>query len=833
MTNARVRFFLVLCATSLLTMPPLMARGEGGTEGARPLGQPAQGILDPSFNTTLKGGVTAAGVGLRGSGTGSISVSGIPAGATVEQALLYWATIGTNGIYTSPTLAGVPVAGQLLATAADTCWNANNNFVYRADVTSIVTGNGSYNLAGLPSSSPLTDDSQGASLVVIYAEASSPAKTVVVNDGAVVMNTANDSYTDTLIGFTSDDPVTAAQVTYIVGDGQIFTDGPLLFNGTTIADNVFGGTDGSFWDTLTYDVTDQVAPTAPATSATTTINNEGDCLVWAATVFSVTTEEAGDFVVRDGDSFSLRGEPYRFIGVNLRGIAYVYEDPAVRDAEITEQLRSAGKMGAKVARVFIAKNDRLNQQIVDALWNLINISQDADLLSDIRGELGDDGFEFRFLVSLTDFYNDSPFHPGGDGPAFDRTTPSGEVLNYDWFKQDPGGEWLNYKDHYKPLVGELVDEFSDEPAIFAWELGNELQAENAGDILAFAYDMASYIKDNGARQMVTNGLIGVNHASCGQATDGWVDGAGDPVAQPDDCGTRSGTPVNPRDIGTVISEMYGSWNGTPSPIDFGSIHAYNNEQEPDPNKNPYWYNPQQTQLDIGWFLSNGFPYVVGEGGFDGAGSQGNTSCIQGPGFVGYLPDDPNPNDDTFWGDVHIPGTLEYRTRRITQGNKVSYEGAIPATVDEFLDQRSADGYMQWGFMHLTGFNAGDNGQGDRCNGMDELFHSDWTDLYAYYLNRGRSLGITPESLLGEVAAGLEAIIAANPGTPLARELSRVLRNVEQALAALSRQQTRQALMKIDNALADLTQLVASGQLDPALGQPLIDLLTQAAEALGP
>lgn len=59
--------------------------------------------LTPFLRLTLPGGVTAAGVGLRGQGTGNITLDSVPEDATVERAFLYWATFGLDGDFTTPT----------------------------------------------------------------------------------------------------------------------------------------------------------------------------------------------------------------------------------------------------------------------------------------------------------------------------------------------------------------------------------------------------------------------------------------------------------------------------------------------------------------------------------------------------------------------------------------------------------------------------------------------------------------------------------------------------------------------------------------------------------
>jgi hypothetical protein len=251
--------------------------------------------LAPSALFTIAGDVTAAGVGLRGVGTGDITISEIPPGSTVFRAYLYWATLGTANTYTSPTLNGSPVNGNLIGTSGDTCWGTQHNFVYRADVTHLVFGNGIYTIAGLPGNLSLGNDSQGASLVVLHETGGAPFRTVVINDGAVSLNFSITTHTDTISGFDPDSPVSEAHVTYLIGDGQARWDaGNIYFNEEPIAAGVFSGIDGNYWGTHTFDVTGLVSEPV----ATTTINNTDpdnplspDCLLWGATIFSVTSAE--------------------------------------------------------------------------------------------------------------------------------------------------------------------------------------------------------------------------------------------------------------------------------------------------------------------------------------------------------------------------------------------------------------------------------------------------------------------------------------------------------------------------------------------------------------
>src|SRR5688572_23440843 len=116
-----------------------------------PMGARADG--DGSLAMSLRGtyaggGVVSEGVGLAtrtgGPAAGTIAIAGIPSGAQVEKALLYWAVLA--GEDSSVDLNGSSVSGTRVGRSADTCWfdisapsPANDNRTYRADVTPLVS----------------------------------------------------------------------------------------------------------------------------------------------------------------------------------------------------------------------------------------------------------------------------------------------------------------------------------------------------------------------------------------------------------------------------------------------------------------------------------------------------------------------------------------------------------------------------------------------------------------------------------------------------------------------------------------------------------------------
>jgi hypothetical protein len=253
---------------------------------------PQPTTLSTSFQTTLAGDYVAAGVGLRGSTSGNISLRGIPAGATVVNAFLYYSMLdnGEDPSLHTITMNGTNINASLIGSGPDTCWGVSNSFTYRADVASLITGNGTYSLTNVASGGSIL--AEGASLVVIYQLAGAPVKTIIIDDGNISMPYGSSSGSAAFTPFTATGPVSAT-TTFIVGDGQEAQFGiqtPTSFTGdagTINVPNVFNSLDGPLWDTLSVDVSSVISPGKD--SGTANINIAGDCLLWSAQAFSVTT----------------------------------------------------------------------------------------------------------------------------------------------------------------------------------------------------------------------------------------------------------------------------------------------------------------------------------------------------------------------------------------------------------------------------------------------------------------------------------------------------------------------------------------------------------------
>ena len=124
-----------------------------------------QAIIFEDGTLGALGGYAAAGVGLRNTGSGIITIAGIPASDVPVKALLYWNILNPTTPSNTITFDANPVVGTLIGTDGDPCWGQTTTWGYRADVTSLISGNGN----GAHSITlPSVGLREGASLVIIH-----------------------------------------------------------------------------------------------------------------------------------------------------------------------------------------------------------------------------------------------------------------------------------------------------------------------------------------------------------------------------------------------------------------------------------------------------------------------------------------------------------------------------------------------------------------------------------------------------------------------------------------------------------------------------------------
>jgi len=122
----------------------------------------------------------------------------------IVKAFLYVSVSG-NGVPITATLTNPQnvtnsFSMSIIGQGVNVCWNYPATYSYRADVTSIVTGNGTYSLSGIPVVPTPSNDAQGATLFVIYSDPTQNySGSIVMADGAGANNTGVE--TTTITGF--------------------------------------------------------------------------------------------------------------------------------------------------------------------------------------------------------------------------------------------------------------------------------------------------------------------------------------------------------------------------------------------------------------------------------------------------------------------------------------------------------------------------------------------------------------------------------------------------------------------------------------------------------
>jgi hypothetical protein len=204
---------------------------------------------------------TSAGVGgVSATGSGTIDLTGVT--GTVTKAYLYWHGIdepeaGGDGVYDNEaiTFAGNPVTGTAIGDSTTNCWpdvhGTGSSRAFRADVTSFVTGNGSFTVAGL--SAKTGHSGNGASLIVLFDDGD-PS-----NDRDLVFFEGNDS--NVALGFPGESDGWQASLAGInyssgavnvqlhVADGQSLVDNTVSFS--TGSGTVDVPDTASIWDSTT------------------------------------------------------------------------------------------------------------------------------------------------------------------------------------------------------------------------------------------------------------------------------------------------------------------------------------------------------------------------------------------------------------------------------------------------------------------------------------------------------------------------------------------------------------------------------------------------------
>lgn len=252
--------------------------------------------------------------------TRAAALSGIPAGATVLAAYLYWGGSGSS-VDTSVTLNGGAVTASRTFTAS---YNNDGTllpyFGAFADVTSRVSGNGTFTFGGLTVNTgephcSVSGVASGWSLVVVYGAANERLRAINVFDGLQYFR--GSSLTLNPDGFRIPPTNYDGRMAVVTLEGDPGNSDALngvsealRFNGTTLDDGInvagsvptvqpFDGTVNSLgiqtsysFDVDTFDVTSLLSP--GQTSATTVYSTGGDLVLLLAQIVSATSEPTVD-----------------------------------------------------------------------------------------------------------------------------------------------------------------------------------------------------------------------------------------------------------------------------------------------------------------------------------------------------------------------------------------------------------------------------------------------------------------------------------------------------------------------------------------------------------
>ena len=242
----------------------------------------------------------------------SITISGIPAGATVVGAYLYWA--GSGSPDNTVTFAGRSTSGAGYTGTYLSGLTLFRFFGARADVTARITGNGTFTLSGLSvtsSGSYCSSEAvvKGWSLLVVYRHASQPIRRITVFDGLHVIRNASASLTPG--GFMAA-PAQDSRISLLVWEGDATISGgeSLSFNGTSLdaSGDVFDSSTGHGVDLETFDVSSLITPGDRSANVSYVTNDDLMVVQTAVTSLSIATVDvtpkSGSVLRQHGTGYS-------------------------------------------------------------------------------------------------------------------------------------------------------------------------------------------------------------------------------------------------------------------------------------------------------------------------------------------------------------------------------------------------------------------------------------------------------------------------------------------------------------------------------------------------
>jgi gliding motility-associated-like protein len=207
----------------------------------------------------------------------AFTISGLPACKVIEKAFLYCGLSG-NGIaitatITNPASTTNSFPMTIIGQHNDKCWSYAASYGYRADVTSIISGNGNYMISGLPTNPPTAgNDTDGALLFIIYSDQQQTySGSIVIADGCQTQPPG--PVTSTITGFNVCGAVTSYTNFLLVSDLQKINATNIGLNSSS-SNYVLNTTQQQVWNFIEDP---GAAPVAAQNSAVYSVQNSGDC----------------------------------------------------------------------------------------------------------------------------------------------------------------------------------------------------------------------------------------------------------------------------------------------------------------------------------------------------------------------------------------------------------------------------------------------------------------------------------------------------------------------------------------------------------------------------
>jgi len=216
---------------------------------------------------------------------------------------------------------------------------------------------------------------------------------------------------------------------------------------------------------------------------------------------------AGEYISRQESQLVLGGQPFRFVGTN----AYFLQPEMAygNAAGVVETLDTMASLGMSVVRMW-AFNDHDFQKDPAAIQVEPGVYREESLAALDRVVAEAKQRNIRLILTLG---NNWPDYGG-----IERYIGwcNCDASRSDFYTNEQIKGW--YRDYVRMLISRTNTitglAYRDEPAILAWELGNEFRnpGRQADDLLAWQEEMAAYIKSLDPNHLVSDGGEGFDDA---------------------------------------------------------------------------------------------------------------------------------------------------------------------------------------------------------------------------------------------------------------------------------------------------------------------------------